>query len=78
MQNTELGRYQQMLLEMERRGREEFGRIVDVVHDAQAPGEHDQTPSESVEKEYAIAQTEEEKATRAMRTIQHANSITRC
>lgn len=61
MQYTELGRYRHLLLEMERRGREEFSRIVDVVvHDAQAPGEHDQRPSESVDKEYAIEQAEEE------------------
>lgn len=61
MRDTELNRYKRKLLKMEREGRDDFNRIVDVIiHDAQAAGEHDRGTSESVDKEYAIEQTEEE------------------
>lgn len=60
MNQKELQRYKNKLLEMRSRSREEINRMVQVVlDDAEAPGEHDRKVSESVDKEIVLEHTEE-------------------
>lgn len=60
MQQKDLQRYKENLLEMRSQSRDEINRMVQVVlDDAQAAGEHDRKVSESVDKELALEHTEE-------------------
>ena len=60
MEAKDLQRYQNLLLEMRDRSRDEVNRMIDVVlDDAEALGEHDRTVSESVDKEIVLEHTEE-------------------
>ena len=61
MQKTEVEQYKQTLLDMRTRTRGELNRMIEVVlDDAQSAGEHDHGASESIDKEVALENSEEQ------------------
>lgn len=71
MQADELERYKQILIQMRNSSREEGNRMIEVVlSDAEAAGEHDQRVSESVDKELALEQTEEDRHQAVLAALQ--------
>ena len=60
MKDEDLKRYEQRLLAMRDRSRDEINRMIEVVLDNDmALGEHDNCVSESIDKELSLEQTEE-------------------